>query len=549
VSGRPKVLVLGGGYVPITLTRRLRDDVRSGRIDLTVVSRQNFHVFHGFVGEMITGRIGPSSMLSPTRRIFSPARVHVGEIERIDLEARQVTTSRNLDGARSTLDYDHLVLALGSTEQLELYPGLAEHAFKLKTYEDCFLLKNHILEMFELADIETDPGERRRLLTFFVAGGGYAGTEIAGELADFVRLLTARDYPAIRREECRVVLVHRGATILPELYGSGSKEGQGRGRGYRKLVEYATRHAQELGVELMLETTVTAVTPNEVHLSGDRQVATRTIVSAIGTKAPPLFDTLDLPRDDAGRVRTDEFLRVVGHENVWAGGDCACVPHPDGGTCPPVGIYALKHGVRLGRNISRVVGGREPQRFRYPGLAQGVSIGHRTAVGEVKGIPIRGIFCWLVWRAMLFYFFPTWDRRLRLLADWMIWPLVGRDVVWMWREHVRDYDVRHNLYQAGEVIAERARPTRYVHVLLEGAAELRRDGTAIGSVLAGGYVGRKRLEQEEADTAVATTTVRTLALREDEANRLQDVLSLAGRIVAKTGVFPTVNLPRSETNR
>jgi hypothetical protein len=148
---------------------------------------------------------------------------------------------------------------------------------------------------------------------------------------------------------------------------------------------------------------------------------------------------------------------------------------------------------------------------------------------------------------MLFYFFPTWDRRLRLLADWTIWPLVGRDVVWMWRDHGRDYDVRHHVYQAGEVIAERSRATRYVHVLLEGSAELRRGDETVGSVLAGGYVGRKRLEQEDVDTAVATTVVRTLALREDEANRLQDVLSLAGRIVAKTGVFPTVNLPRSET--
>jgi NADH dehydrogenase len=151
--------------------------------------------------------------------------------EQIDLAARKVITSRHLDGARNELEYDHLVFALGSAEHLELYPGLAEHPFRLKTFPDCFRLKNHILEMFELADIETDPEERRRLLTFFVAGGGYAGTEIAGELADFVRLLTSKEYPGIRRDECRVVLVHRGDKILPELYGSGSTEGQGRGKG------------------------------------------------------------------------------------------------------------------------------------------------------------------------------------------------------------------------------------------------------------------------------------------------------------------------------
>lgn len=538
-------MILGGGYVPITLTRQLRSSIEHGEIDVTVVSRENYHAFHGFIGEMITGRIGPSSMLSPVRRIFAPARVHVGEIEKVDLSARKVVTSRHLDGLRYELDYDHLVLALGSAEHLELYPGLAEHAFRLKTYQDCFRLKNHILEMFELADIETDPAERRRLLTFFIAGGGYAGTEIAGELADFVRLLIAGEYPGISRDECRVVLVHRGAQILPELYGSSNIEGQGRGKGYAKLVEYATKHTLALGVELMLETQVMAVTPNDVYLSGGRDVPTRTVISAIGTKPPPLFDTLDIPRDDRGRVKTDSSCRVLEHEGVWAGGDCACVPHPDGGTCPPVGIYALKHGKQIGKNIGRTLAGKETKPFKYPGLGQGVSIGGRTAVGEVKGIPIRGLPCWLVWRSMLFYFFPTWDRRLHLLADWTIWPLVGRDIVWMWRDQSGDYEVQQNIYQPGDVIVDRARPVRYVHVLVEGEVELRyrQNGTdtIVTTVSTGSHFGRKSLEQASADFAVARSVVRTIALRDDQANRLQDVLASAGQIVAKTGIFPTMS--------
>ena len=156
--------------------------------------------------------------------------------------------------------------------------------------------------MFELADIERDPAERRRLLTFVVAGGGYAGTEIAGELADFVRLLTKREYSGIRRDECRVVIVHPGPTLLPELYGSQSAEGQGRGKGYAKLVEYATKHSRKLGVELLLETRVAGATPLDVYLSNGEHVPTRTIVSAVGTEAPPLFDTIEIPRDERGRV-------------------------------------------------------------------------------------------------------------------------------------------------------------------------------------------------------------------------------------------------------
>src|SRR4051794_30679605 len=126
---------------------------------------------------MLTGRLSPSHVLSPARRIFPPARFHLAEIQRIDLRNKVVTTTRKLDDARLELDYDHLVICPGSTDVSEAYPGLAEHAFKLKTYEELLQLRNHMIEMFELAEIERDPVERRRLLTFFVAGGGYAGTE------------------------------------------------------------------------------------------------------------------------------------------------------------------------------------------------------------------------------------------------------------------------------------------------------------------------------------------------------------------------------------
>ena len=247
----PRILILGGGYVAITVARTLRPAIRRGELSATIVSRENFHAFHGFVGEMVTGRIGPGNMLSPARRIFPPAAVHVAEIESIDLEARRVVTSRHLDGARSELTYDHLVLALGTTENLEVYPGLAEHAFKLKAFADCLRLRNHLLEMFELAEIERDPDERRRLLTFVVAGGGYAGTELAGELADFARLLTAREFSRLSRTDWRVVLVHPGRTIMPELHGTSSFEKGA--RAHPKLVEYATAHARSLGVELLTE--------------------------------------------------------------------------------------------------------------------------------------------------------------------------------------------------------------------------------------------------------------------------------------------------------
>jgi NADH dehydrogenase len=523
---KTRVLVLGGGYVAITLSRGLRRAIREGRVDVTVVSRENFHVFHGFVGEMVTGRVSPGNILSPVRRIFPPAKVHVGEIEAIDLDARLVTTSRHLDGARFELPYDELVLALGTVQNTEAYPGLAEHAFKLKTFADCFALKNHLLEMLELANIEPDEEERRRLLTFFVAGGGYAGTELAGELADFVRLAFAREYAGLRREECRVVLVHPGPTILPELQ---SAEGAARRR-LAPLVDYAMRHMRDLGVEVLTETRVASATPHEVVLSNGERVPTRTIVSAVGTKPAPVLAALGLPQDERGRVLVDDRLRVEGREHVWAGGDCAAVPHPRGGTCPSVGIYALKHGEHIARSLERALEGGPPEPFRYSGLGQGVSIGARTAVGEVKGLPLRGLPAWVVWRALLLYYFPTWDRRLRLVADWSIWPVVGRDIVQMGRD---DRDLRDHLYQPGQVIAERRRPVRHVHVVVEGEVELiGRDGEVDSerTLGPGDHFGRLWIESVGVDALRARTLVRTVALRADQAHRLRDILSSTGKL-------------------
>ena len=305
MTDAPHVLVLGGGFVAYRTVRRLRGSIKRGDVRVTVVTRDNALAVHGLIGEMVTGRILASTVLNPGRRVFAPARLHVAEIESIDIEARTVVTSRHLDGARFELDYDRAVVCIGSGENLESYPGLAEHAFRLKSFHDCFRLKNHVLEMLELADIETDPEERRRLLTFFVAGGGFSGTELAGELADLLTRLTRREYRGIAREECRVLVVHPGPTLLPELYGS--KNAERSERSYPGLVEYAMKHSRKLGVELMLETKVVGVTPNEVYLSNGEHIPTRTIVSAVGSKPWPLLDDIHAP---ARRARPARHGRV-----------------------------------------------------------------------------------------------------------------------------------------------------------------------------------------------------------------------------------------------
>jgi NADH:ubiquinone reductase (H+-translocating) len=547
----PKVVVLGGGYVAITASRKLRAAVRRGEVDVTIVSQENYHVFHGFVGEMLTGRVSPGNILSPVRRIFAPSKVQIVSAERLDRARKTVTVRRQVDGLTYDIAYDHLLLALGSADNADAYPGLREHGFRLKTYDECFRLRNHILRMFELATVSQDAEERRRLLTFFVAGGGYAGTEIAGELADFVRILTSREYGHIDRADCRVVLVCPTPTILPELYSG--KGASGYGDGHPGLVRYATEHARRLGVEILTSTRVAAATPSQVHLSNGDVVPTRTIISAVGTKRQPVLDGLDLECDARGRVIVRPDLSVPGGDGLWAAGDCGAVPHPYGGTCPSVGIFALKHGERAADNILRMIRGRPTRPFSYVGLGQGVSIGRRTAVAEVKGVRVRGLLAWLIWRTLLVYYFPTWDRRMRLIADWLIWPIVGRDIVEMGIEDADDYELKHNLFQPGEVIVSEHRSGHLSHLITEGEVEIvakRSTGDVLVTLLcAGQYFGQDWYDASAPEFARARGVVRTVSIRAHQAAALQRLFGGSGTSAPRSAPEPAPSVDAAAQSR
>ena len=314
-----RIVCLGGGYVALFLCRALRGAIRRGLVDVTVISRDNFHTYHGFVAEMLVGRIQPGQIMSPARRIFAPAHFHNAEIERVDTGAKTVTTSRILDGREQVLPYDHLVLGLGSTDDLARYPGLAEHAHRLRSYWDAFRVRNDIISMLEMAEIESDPAERRRLLTFVIAGGNYGGVEVASELSEYFDLLVRKEYPRLNREEFRLVLVHSGDRILPEL-----------GQHHPRLADYGQRIIERNGIEVRLKTKLVAATPEEAVTSAGERIPTRTIISCTGTAMSPLLDQLpgaERERPGAGRVRTDECGRVAGLPGVWAGGDCAMTAH------------------------------------------------------------------------------------------------------------------------------------------------------------------------------------------------------------------------------
>ena len=497
-TGAPeRVLCLGGGYVALFLCRALRRAIRKGLVDVTVVSRDNFHTFHGFIAEMLVGRIQPGQIMTPARRIFAPARFHNAEIDAVDVASKTVTTSRLLDGREQVLSYDHLVLGLGSMDDLSRSPGLAEHAHRLRSYWDAFRARNDMISMMEMAEIEADPDERRRLLTFVIAGGNYGGVEVASELTEYVDLLTRKEYPRIRREEFRIVIVHSGARLLPEL-----------DQHHPRLADYGARMVERNGIEVRLGTRLVAATPEEAVLSSGERIPTRTIISCVGMAMSPLLDRIPCEREHpGGRVLADACGRVAPPSSVWAGGDCAATPHPRGGTYPPLAIYAMAAGWRIGRNILRVIDGREPGPARFTGIGDAVSLGRRRAVGHFKGIPIYGFPGWVVWRVSLLAFMPTWDRRVRTLLDWLLTPLFGRDVVNMRLQ--QPVGVGRELYEAGQEIIRQGDIGRRLYLVLKGEVEVvKRDATGAEEVVAVLAAG-----EHFGETAVFSNVRRTATVR------------------------------------
>jgi NADH dehydrogenase len=253
------------------------------------------------------------------------------------------------------------------------------------------------------------------------------------------------------------VLLEIGPRILPEL---GSR--------HPRLVSYAEKRVMRLGLEVHLNTGLKSATAEEAVLSSGERLTTRTIITCTGMKASPLLDQFPYERDPRGRIVTDQYCRVPGTMNIWAGGDCAATPHPDGGSCPPLAHYAQKSGSTIGKNILIAAAGKLLKPYSFNGLGEACTLGHRCAIAQMKGVRAYGWFAWIGWRLIvLTMFVPSWTRRVRLVFDWLLTLILGRDIVNPVNPKMNERaDIFHALYEPGQVIAS-AGETRCYHYLVE----------------------------------------------------------------------------------
>lgn len=408
------IVILGGGFggvhAALELERRLQG--RPG-VDVTLVCRDNFFLFTPMLHEVAASDIDITHIVSPIRTLLKRTRVYVGEVESIDVVRRRVTVTHGFARHAHDLDYDELVLALGSVTNFFGLPGLETRALTMRTLGDAIHLRNRTIATLEEADTECardDDG----LLTFVVAGGGFAGVETIAGLNDFVRD-ALKYYPHVRRERVRMVLVHSGDVILPELGAT--------------LGAYAQRKLSERGVEIVTGAKVAGVSASGVTLNDGRRIPSKMLVWTAGTSAHPLLHALPC-RLEHGRVAVDETLAVPGHRGLWALGDCAVVPNPrTGQPHPPTAQHALRQARAVARNVIASLDGRGLEAFDFTTIGQLAAIGKRTGVARVCGINFSGFFAWWLWRTIYLSKLPRFEKKVRVALDWTLDLIFAKDFV------------------------------------------------------------------------------------------------------------------------
>ena len=415
--GQPtRVLILGGGFGGLYAALRLEKTLaRDPGVEVTLVNRENFFLFTPMLHEVAASDLDLTNIVSPVRKLLKRVRFYEGDVKAIDMKARTVRVAHGFDRHAHALPYDHLIVALGSITNFYGLPGLKERALTMKSLGDTIHLRNRLIALLEEADTECCAGVRRRLLTFVVAGAGFAGVETIAGLNDFVRA-SLRYYPNVPKDAVRMILVEAGPKVLPELGD--------------KLGDYARRKLSQRGIDVRTGTKVERLDDDRVLLSDGEAVETRTVVWTAGTSPNPILAGLPCPTE-RGRLVVGADLEVPGHPGVWALGDCALIPdRRTGGICPPTTQHALREGAVAAHNVAAAIRGDARRRqFDFKALGQLAAIGHRTGVARILGVNFSGFPAWWMWRTIYLSKLPRFEKKLRVALDWTLDVFFSKDLV------------------------------------------------------------------------------------------------------------------------
>jgi NADH dehydrogenase len=393
---RPRVVIAGAGFAGLTAARGLQ----SVPVDVTIVDRNNFHLFTPLLYQVASALLDPGEIARPVRELIRPldnVEFRQAEVSGVDFEARILKTDRG------PLTYDYLVLATGSRSDYFGNESLARHALGLKQLDEGLALRNRVLNQVEAAQWVTDVATRRTMLTFAIVGAGPTGVELAGALSELIRHVLKKDYPNLDLGEVRVILLEAAGAVL------GTFE--------PFLREAARRSLERKGVEVRLGAKVEEVTPSSIRLAGGEEIATNTVIWTAGVRASDIGRTIGVELGRQARIKVEPTLQLPGHPVVFVIGDLAGAV--DGGRqLPMLSPVAIQEGRHVAKSISDMVSGGGASAFRYKDPGTMATIGRNSAVAQLGPVRLTGFLGWVMWLTVHLVNVVTFRSRLLVLINW-----------------------------------------------------------------------------------------------------------------------------------
>ena len=512
-----RVLILGGGFAGLYAARNLQR-LMGKKAAIEVVNRENYFVFQPLLPEVAGGAISAVNAVSPLRFLTREIFIRKAEVDSINPEAQTVTVFQGVQRRPTVLEYDHLIIALGSGSDLTRTPGLSEHAFTMKTLSDARRLRAHVIERLEHADITRLPEVKKGALTFTVIGGGFSGIETVGEIKELIDR-SLRYYPNINASEIRVVVLEFADRILNEMPES--------------LAAYAQNKLNQRGIEVQLGVGVAEATGTQLVTTTGEVIDTRTIVATIGNTPAPVVAKMPLTLEQ-GRILVRRDFRADGFENIWAIGDCALIPMTDTASAredfaPPTAQFAVREAKHLAQNVVAALQNQNLKTFHYSSKGSLASLGAGRGVAEVYGIKLTGRLAWLLWRVYYISFLPGMQTRISVLWNWLMDGFSPRSVVQINSE--KPQDARYVLYRAGDRIYENGARSDGFYTIASGSVEITGIDPETGEetsrvLIAGDHFGERLLigATRRIATAVAIEDTKVLVLTRDEFLKLAEGL-------------------------
>ncbi len=452
-----RVVIVGGGFGGAFTAKYLRKyAARDTEIEL--INATNYFVFQPLLPEVASGTISAPDAVTPLRYMLPGVRFRMAEVVGIDRARKELTLLQGSRRIPQTTTFDHLVLAVGQKTNLSHAPGLQEHSLCMRDLADAHELRNRVIECLEHADITEDMELKKELLTFVVAGGGFSGTETIGELVEMIDR-TLKFYPNISKQDVSAVLIQRGDRILPELTDN--------------LGSYAATKLAKRNVDIRCGVGVSHATATAVFLGDGSFLRTRTLVTTVGNGPRTLTESLGI-KLERGKIPVNEFLQVGGTNDIWALGDAALVPlgGRDGKDyAPPTAQFAVREARCVAGNIASSQKDDEFRTFHFKPFGSLASIGHYSAVAEIFGMRLSGLFAWILWRGIYIGMLPGFSTRLRVALNWLFDYFLPRSIVQIANRHKAG--TRFRCYAKGDVISRPGQLVDGFYTVLSGCLESR----------------------------------------------------------------------------